>query len=654
MIGEITSKSPQSAYNPSKEVRELTAQVRDDYSEGIRIITEPHLELNWRSVEDDESNGKLMFNAFVDEGEEDVNEDWKWRGTRSMARNKAIAMHAQLTANYILPLFIAQNDEDEVDRDFSEIMRDIIEWMALPTNSNYQSSFLQLVFGMMYNPVTFAECDWYEVHQKLSKAHGGEEIRDDILSGFQMNVYGPTQILINNYYERNIQKQKCIIKRRYIEYHEAEAKWGEHDNFQFVEPGRKSIYNDDDGLFYDVYDDDHPTLVPEETYYCRRKDMEVTFLGGIYMGEDDVENNPIRHRDNKNAPRYNFVPFGYNTVGDNYFYYKSLMNVLQWDNKRIDAMDEIVYNRGLLEVDMPIAVSGTEKIDSEVVFPKSVITLENDQARIQPLLPPSNMIQGFRQLEESQRSISDNSVDEVTAGQRPEANEKVGNVTRAQAQARKILSGVGKNLAESMIQVGDLMKNIAIRHITVPQVDELVGGTMKLRYRTLFLQDKMVDGKLKNKNIKFDEGLIGRDMSKEQIMDRSLVELENLMKKKGTKDINQVKDSLYLVNPELFANFKFLSRIDIEEMFTKNQEFMQPMLTNLYTLLREDPLIEGEGLLRKLLYSFFQSDGEALIKDEAEVEQKALVKDKQAKTPNTVLGQQANNRATAKAVEAQI
>jgi len=656
MIGTIIQSTPLSAYSPSQDVVDLTVKVKQDYAEGVRILETPWFELNFRSIIDDENNGKLMFNAFVDESDTEPNEAWKWKGTRSAARNKAIATHAQLTSNYILPLFIAQNENDELDRDFSEIMRDVVEWMCLPTNSNYQASFLQAAFGMMYNPVTYFECDFYEVFMKLSKAYGSQEVLDEVLSGFQTKIYSPTQILISNAYERNIQKQKCIIKRKYVDYAEAEARYGNHPNWVFVQKGIKSIYNEEDGLFYEVKDDGNPTLLMEETYLNRREDLEVCFIGGSYFGDEDVNNNPIRHRDNRHNPKYNIVPFGYSRIGENFFFYKSMMNVLQWDNKRIDAMDEIVYNRGLLEVDMPIAISGVEKIDSDVVFPKSVVSLESPDARIQPLLPASNLVAGFRQLEESQQSLSNSSVDEITEGQLPDASQKVGNVARAQMQARKLLGSVGKNLAESMVQVGDLIKDIAINHITVPQVQELVGGGMKMKYRNILLENQMIGGKMQDKDIKFDPSLIGKKMSKKEKKMRGYAELEKQMTKEGIKDPNKLKKVVYFVNPELFAKFKFLTRIDLEEMFTKNQDYMQPMLTNLYTLLRQDPLIEGEGLLRKLLYSFFQSGGDDLIKDEpmqlpAGAEQMLKTP---TKTPNTVMGQQAQNTATARAVESNV
>ena len=256
MIGEIYDKQAVSAYQPSEDVRVFTAEVKKEYDNGVDILNRPWTELNDRSVIEDQNRGQLMFNAFVDVSCEDPDEAWKWRGTRSKARNKGIAMHAQLAGAYLLPIFQAQNENDEIDEDAAEIMRDIIEWMAQPNVSNYQSSFLQLIFGMEANPVTFMGAEWNEIPQKIkiAKENGKyetKEVLDEVLSGFQCPLLGSTQVLISNAFERNIQKQRCIIKRRFCEKQELEAQYGEHENWGYVQDGIKSIYNDDDGLFYE-------------------------------------------------------------------------------------------------------------------------------------------------------------------------------------------------------------------------------------------------------------------------------------------------------------------------------------------------------------------------------------------------------------------
>ena len=638
MIGDLTKNrngkisQSLSVYQPSKEIAELTRIVRDDYSQGMDILTKPWTELNDRSVIDDLNRGSKMFNSFVDTETADPNEQWKWRGTRSMARNKGIAMHANLTSNYILPVFQAQNENDEVDRDFSEVMRDIIEWMAEPTNSNYQSSFLQIVFSALQSPVTYLGAEFYECYQtikeKTEQGYDKKEVLDEVLSGFQAPIYSATQILITNAYERNIQKQRAIIKRRWVDYDELKAKYGTHPNWGFVQKGIKSIYNDEDGLFYDIFDDEHPTLVAEETWLNRREDTEVCFLNGIYMGNEDVENNPIRHRDNKSAPKYNVVPFGYMRIGDHFFYYKSMMNAVGWDNMLYDAMSEVVMNRALLEVEMPIAISGSDKVDSEVIFPSSVVTFEDKETRITPLMPNSNMSAGFNALRETEKSITEGSVNETISGQLPDASQKAYNVAQAQANAKKMIGAVGKSIAESIIMYGDLMKDIALNHYTIPQIDQLVGDNMKLRYRQFFLEKKG-QSKGYKKRIKFDESLIGKEMTDKEKEYKEMEMLEEYGEDEG----------VILVNPELFARYKYLTKCDTEEMFAKNSDYWQPVLNQLYSLLSNNQYVSQEELTRRLLYSYFQSSGEDLMVANPIIEQTT-----QDKVPQTQIGQMAENR----------
>jgi hypothetical protein len=616
VIGEKNNKTPVSSYQPSNAVVELTREVKKDYEEGIRILTQPWVELNDRSVIDDYNRGLMMFNGFVDTSVKDPNEAWKWRGTRSMARNKGIAMHAQLMGNFLMPSYVAQNENDEVDKDFSEVMRDIAEWLLSPTVSNYQQSYLQIGFSMLYSPVTYLGAEWYEIYQKIKQRTkegkvSYKEVLDDVLSGYKAPIWSANQILITNPYERNIQKQKAIIKRRYTEYSELEAKYKNHENWPYVQKGVKSIYNDEDGLFYDIKDDDHPNLVAEETWLNRRKDLEVCFVNGIYLGTNDVETNLIKHRDNQDKPKYNLTPFGYTRIGEHFFFYKSMMNALQWDNMAYDAMSEIVFNRAVLENEMPVAVSGTDKVDSSVIFPNAVVAFEDKDTRITPLLPQSNIVAGFNSLREVEKSMSEGSVSETLAGQLPEASQKAFNVATAQSNARRLIGAVGKSLAESVTLYGDLVKDIIINHVTVPEVEELTGGKLKMKYKTFLLENKKNGSKLNNRTIKFSEDLIGLEMTEEEKTKKELELLE-------TSGYPDESESIRHVNPEMFAKFRYLTKADVQEIFTRSNEYWQPILLSLKAQLAQDPFIKQDVLTRKTLQAFFNSEGDELMKDETE------------------------------------
>lgn len=607
-------RDEKSGYNPPDDVTQMTALTKRDYSYGHGILTRPWVELNERSIIDDENRGQLMFNAFVDTSVDDPSEAWKWRGTRSVARNKGIAMHANLTANFLLPMFIAQNDDNEVALDFSEIMRDVIEWMAEPNNSNYQSSFMQVVFGMMTNPVTYMGANFNEIYQTI-KQRGQDgsvttkQVIDEVLSGFNAPIWSSSQILITNAYERNIQKQRTIIKRRYVEKEELRAKYGTHPNWDYVKAGWKTIYNQGDGLFYDIKDLQHPLLVEEVTRLNRRDDSEIVFLGGIYMGDADVNSNPIAHRDNRDAPKYNVIPFGYSRIGEHFFYYKSMMNILGWDNMLYDAMTELVMNRSILDVDTPYAVSGSDKIDSEVVFPKAVITFEDPNTKITPLLPPANMGSALNALAMTKSSMDDEGIGTISSGEMPSGSTRGMQyvIATVMQSAQKIIKEVGKSLADSVAQYGDLMKDIAINHITLPEIEELTGGQLRLKYRSFLLENKQVGGRSVHKRIVFDHNLIGAEMTQEEQDHEALA----LLEQSGWPDKRQ---ALTRVNPELFAKYRYLSKVDVQEIFAKDNQYWQPLLTNLYGLLKQDPNVDQEGLLRRLLRSYFNAEGDTLVK----------------------------------------
>lgn len=649
MTGYIDKNTPISVYQPSKEVADFTKCVRDDYAIGEEILNKTYIELNDRSIIDDENRGQMMFNAFVDTSVEDPNEAWKWRGTRSMARNKGISMHAQLTAQYLLPLFTAQNDNDEEDRDFSEVMRDIVEWMCSPTVSNYQSSFIQIVFAMETNPVTYLGAEYIEVFQTIKeKQQDGKyttkEILDEVLSGFNVPIYSSNQVLITNAYERNIQKQRRIIKRRWCDKSELEAKYGSHPNWGLVQCGIKSVYDEGTELFYDVKDDsEQSNLVAEEIAFCRRDDSEVPFVNGIYMGDDDVDYNPIKHRDNRDAPKYNITPFGYSRIGEHFFFYKSMMNALGWDNMLYDAQQEVFMNRSLLEAEMPIAISGTDKVDSEVMFPNSVVTLEDPNAKVSSLLPPSNLSGLVNAIGATEKSMNDGSLNETLSGQVPPGSPTAFSIAQAQVAAKKNITAVAKSLAESVTQFGDLMKDIVVNHITVPTVEELLGGELKMKYKSFVVQKKASSGKASNKRIILDKSLIGMDMTDSEKESRALKLLED-------SGYPEEENTLKLVNPELISRFKYLTRTDTEEMFAKNAEYWQPVLLNLKTALALDQTIDQEALSRRLMYAYFQSEGDTLVKKPAPAPQPA-----QGAGPNQ-FGQMAQNQmlqgATTNAVAA--
>jgi hypothetical protein len=610
MIGNIDkSTNKVSTYTPSSEVRAFTAQVKKDYNIGHQILNKTWTELNNSSVIDDMNRGRLMFNAFVDESYEDPSESWKWRGTRSKARNKGIAMHANLTAAYMMPTFKAQNDASDIDREVSEFMTDLVEWMAQDENSNYKENFLSLVFAMESDPIVYLGAEYQEVMQTIKiKGEDGKltkkEVMDEVLSGFKAPIYTADQILISNPFERNLQKHRHLGKRRWITYEEAEAKYKDHPYWDSVKAGNNVVYNEDDGLFYDIKDEDHEDLVEEYTPMYRRDDTEVCFIGGVYMGDLNVDNNPIKHRDNFGAPRYNVQHFGFYPIGSHFLFYKSMMNTMRWDNALYDASTEIMANRAMLDAEMPVAVSGSDEIDSSIMFPNAVVAFKDQNTKITPLMPPSQLGNIMQSLNLTEDSMSEGSVSETVSGQLPAASQKAYSVSQAQANSKKIIGGVAKGLALSISKYGLLMADIAINNLSTAQVEDIVGDEVKLKYRNFILNNKDVGGKRMSKKLMFDESLIGKEMSEDEKRNANL----DLYAESEKSEM-----SIMRANPEMIAKMKYFCTADYKELFAQSDEMMQAMLTNLYGILRQDPLVNPEELVQELMYSYFKSKGSRFI-----------------------------------------
>lgn len=606
MIGFIEkSRHPLSSYQPSPEIIALTKDFKDAFSDGVNILTRSHEELNNYNVYERMNRDQRAFNAFVDESVDDPMEAWKWKGTRSMALKQTIDTHAHITSVLAIPMAFAQNEKQEEDRFMSNIMRDALEWLAV--NSEYRESYVATMMSVLVNPATWMGAEHIESFTTVKERNEDgslikKQVLDEELSGFRAPVYSADQVLISNAYEQNVQRQYIIIRRQYKPYTQLKKIWEWHDNFIYVQPGIKTVYSAEDGLFYDIKDDAHPTLVEEAVGYCRQTDTEVTFLNGIYMGDDNVDHNLVKHRDNYNIPKVPLVPFGYQRINEHFFYWKSFVNKIGWDNSLIDAMYENTMNREAIDLYTPMALYGVEEFSTSVVFPGAVVSFENPDAKAEPLIPPSRG-EGYRAIREIEASIKEAGLSDVQQGNLPEASQKAFSVARAEQNARTILKGALRSISFSVMKYGDLMKDYILQHLTTAQLDEITGSE---HYRTLVLKDQMVDGKQVSKKIVFDDGLIGRKMSRKEKQKQELRMLEDI-------GWPENKEHVYKVNPHLFSKLKYMIRIEPDEMIEKNSAFEKQMAERMYALLRPDPLVSGEGLVRKLLQANYRGEAEELM-----------------------------------------
>ena len=606
MIGDLKTDAKgkiveeKSDFQPSSEIMEFTGRVKQDYQTGWDIQHRTFEEFNDVDILRRMDIDQKRFNGYVPQRSNDPDEAWRFDGIRLTARNKILSIAAHMTTAILFPNTFAQNDLNEEDKGAANVMSDLIKWNI--RNSDYGISFLFAVFGALINPCTYLGADYVEAVQLIKKrADNGEitqeEAVDEVLSGFQASNIPVEEMLIANPYEYEHQKQRFVIRRRFLDYSELETIWGDHKNFTFVSPGIKTVFDDGSETFYNQKDESLQTLGEEVRYWNRLDDTEVVFVNGIYMGRDKVFDNRFVHRDNLDRPKYPHAKSGYRPIDEKHFYYfKSASDELQWDDLLVNRMWQLTMDGTFLDVMPPSITSGEDTVDKSVYFPGRVTALR-EGTEITPLKTGGNLNSGYNAIQAAENSMSETSQDASRAGVATPGSQTAFEFSKLDQNARIQLGIFGKMIGKLIVDFGHLMIDDILKHQTISQAEEILGGRTKLNFRTFVLPDEVEDGKTITKKIMFTDDFMGLELDDDQILNMSFTILD--------KDGIDGEEKLTKVNPFLFSRLKFLLTVDADKLLPKNEAFEKAFKLEAFDRMIQSPLVDPEAVTRDFLVSPF-------------------------------------------------
>ena len=164
--------------------------------------------------------------------------------------------------------------------------------------------------------------------------------------------------------------------------------------------------------------------VQEITAYYRSEDLQVTFVGGVFMGEKkDVYNtNTFEHRrmvfadhgDKKewtSVPVYPFAKSGFEPIDPTgrFAYYKSGAFKAYWENKSINYSYQLLQDGMALDVMKPIFASGLAKADSTVLIPGAVVGMPSG-AQITPYQLGPNLAAAAQVLQQNREDLAESTL----------------------------------------------------------------------------------------------------------------------------------------------------------------------------------------------------------------------------------------------------
>lgn len=565
------------------------------------------------------------FGAFVGMEQVPAHKEWRWKGRKNTARNKIIGILAHVISGMLYPYCYAYNTENEEDRMTAKVMRLLIENHL--KKAKYEVQFLFMVCSALVNPAVFVEVEYIEAMQriKVKKEDGTykvEEAVDELLSGLNLNIVPIDQILLADFYTSDLQKQPYICRLQRISYDEARGRYaGKYfidgkDQFDYVEAGKTRIMlsgQEHQTLFDIEYTEADENYVQIITMKYRPEDLEVTFVGGIFMGnhEDVYNSNPFTHRrmiqvgdEWKLIPVYNFTKSGFEPIDPSgrFAYYKSAAFKEFWDDAAQNRMHQLAFDGTSLDVMKPLFLSGIAKVDGQVLVPGATIGMPTG-ATVTPYQLGPNLVSALNMMRVQQEDMSESTQDKIMSGITQKGVTAYA-TSKAEQNAKIFLGVFAVLIADLVKQVGELTIDCIITHTTVGEIDQTIPGSLALKYKTIMFKGKDAGQDVTNK-IEFDSNLMGDNLTKEKA---NQLEWDMFEKNGG---INSNINS-YKVNPYKFARHSFGLYIDPEMITSRAMGTDQLKKERAFTILtdpRVAPFIDQQAVVDKYVLEEF-SDGD--------------------------------------------
>ena len=629
-------KLTESKYNPVKAVKDLFAQVQTDFIVAYNLQMQPFPEFDDMSLLQRDKLDTETFGAYVGAFQEPIHKQWRWKGRKNTARNKIIGILAHIIAGMLFPMAYAYNEENEEAKVEARVMKILIENHL--RKAKYELKFLYFVLSALVHPAVFVEVEYVEAIQRIkTKMPDGsfkvEEAVDELLSGIGMNIVPLDQILLGDFYTSDIQRQPYIIRVRRISYDDARKIYaGKYfvdgvDQFEYVTAGTTRIVQagTDGQTLYDYdYSEADGNFVQIITALYRGEDLEVTFVGGVFMGnEKDIYNsNPFSHRrmsmignEYKSIPVYGFAKTGFEPIDPSgkFAYYKSAAFKEFWDDASQNKMYQLAQDGTFLDVIKPLFLSGVSNVDGTVMVPGATIGMPIGATATPYQLGP-NLAAAMQMMNTNKEDMSDSTQDPIQSGVTQKGVTAYA-VSKAEQNAQIFLGVFGVMIADLVRQVGELYSDDIILHTTVGELDATVPESLKMRYKKVRVQGKD-GGKDVTNIIEFSTDMMGLSPEKANEMEWEMFDRAGGM---------SATSNIFKVNPYKFARTQFSIYIDADKIISRSMgtdALRKERAFNLLTDPRVAPYVDQQAVVNKyVLEEFADGDPDAFKKSPEQVQQ---------------------------------
>ena len=624
-------------YNPNDEVKDLWSKVQQDYFNAYSLQNRPFDEFDQMSLLQRMNQDQQTWGAFVGASYESQEKAWRWKGRKNTARNKIVGILAHIISGMLFPYVYAYNEENKEDELTARVMRILVENHL--KKADYEMKFLFSMLSALVNPAVFVGIEYLEATQKINiKGPDGkwrvDEVVDELLTGINMNVIPVDQLLLGDFYTFNIQAQPYIVKSRRIGYEEAKSIYagkyfqGSKDVFEFVKMGQmvqtvgasrdNQTINSIDWTIADQ------NFVQELTFYYKSEDLEVTFVGGVFMGnhEDPIHTNPFKKRrittnlkgEFVTSPVYPFAKTGFEPIDPNgrFAYYKSAAFKEYWDDASQNRMYQLAQDGTFLDVFKPIFGSGIASIDTSVMVPGAFVGMPQG-ASVTPYQLGPNVNAALALMRQNVDDMSLSTQDALQSGFAEKGITATASL-KAEQNARVIMNVFSTMVANLVKDIGELVMDDILLHTTMKELEASTPGSLKKAIRLI---EKKGGQEITNV-VEFNPS-----MELPTFTNEKAEELEwKIFKDMGGM---KAKTNKFIVNPYKFIKSQFTCLVDPEVIISRSMgtdKLFKERATQILLDPRVAPFINQEAVIDDfILKEYTEGDPDKYKKSPEEMAQ---------------------------------
>lgn len=586
-------KNEKSVYNPTEEEKTIRSMIIKHFQLGWTNLYTPRVEFNDLSTFGRDQTDFLAWNVYQPNNGDPYPGDqingWRSNAVRPIERNKAISIAAHATARLLFPKIFAYDNQGESQKDAAQVLTDLMEWAA--ERSNYSYTSLQAVIQALVAPASIVHTEYAEVYREVKRkkpdgSYKKEKILDEVMSGFRDTVVPVDQILVENFYEHDIQKQSWLIWRRVQSYQTLEEKYRHLTNWKHVKPGMQVLYADPNAGFYFVYDPNMEQYMCEELiYWNRTMDLQITMVNGVMLTSHDNPNP-------RNDKLFPFTKFGYEFINSRCFYFKSLVFKVSHDANIVNTLYPMIIDGTYLNLMPPMINNGGEAIGSDVIVPGAVTTLSSKDASLTPVKIATDIRSGMDTLFKVEESI--NQTTEMPVSPAGSGEQTAYEISKREQERNTILGLFVQMIGSYVKQYGKLRLGDILQYLTIADVDKITDDT-ELIYKVFLLHNKKSGGKTKHRKIKFDSTLSPEVMSKED----KLKESYETLKMQGGEDTDV---ELFRANPELVRDLDYMVVVSPDVLNPLSEDVERAFKLELYDRAIQNPIADQEQVTRDFLF----------------------------------------------------